>query len=116
MLVSVLMIYGGFSIVRQSAGKVTSRTAKRDVRRRWRSGETEERSGRRQRVRVVAVLLVLMLVVWTRVMVVVAVLVRVMKTGRVAAIVGVGVIIAKHRTKAGRGVVRMPSILTAPGK
>lgn len=116
MLVSVLMIYGGFSIVRQSAGKVTSRTAKRDVCRWRRSGETEERSGRRQRVRAVSVLLVLMLVVWTRVMVVVAVLVRVMKTGRVAAIVGVGVIIAKHRTKAGRGVVRMPSILTAPGK
>ena len=36
-------------------------------------------------------------------MVVVAVLVRVMKTGRVAAIVGVGVIIAKHRTKARKG-------------
>lgn len=115
---SVLVISLSASDVTPCTGQVTSGTAKRDVRGWRRSGKTEERSGRGHRAGAVPVpvlrmlasrrVMVMVLVCW-----IVVVLVRVVRTGMmVAAIVGTGVIIARHpSSKAGMGMVRIPSIL-----
>ena len=95
MLVLVLVVSDQAFVLTQGARKVTSRTAKRDVRCRRRSGKADEWSGRWQRVGAVPVpVTVLLVVVMVRMLVfrIVVVVVRMVRTGMVA-IIGEGVII-----------------------
>lgn len=124
-LVLVLMVSDRAFVLAQCARKVTSGTTKRDVRRRQRSGKADERSGSGQRVGAVPVPVPVPM--WMVVMmrrrvsvgmivfrVVVVVLWRMART-RMVAIIGEGVIIARHRSsKAGVGV--MPGFLTVRGE